>query len=160
MVNMAGKIKIIAVCGAGSTDTQGANRAFEVGRSIASHGCALVCGGLGGVMEASCKGAKEAGGLTIGILPGSDPRDANDYVDIPIVTGMGHARNVIIVQTADAVIALPGGAGTRSEIALAMKAGAPVVALDAWEEIREIEHASSPSEAVNLAVKLSQDRGR
>ena len=152
--------KIIAVCGSSVVDGDGEKRAYEVGRSIAQAGCILVCGGLEGVMEASCRGAKEEGGLTIGILPGSRREDANPHVDIAVVTGIGQARNLVIVQTAHAVIALPGGAGTMSEIALALKTGTPVVALDAWDEISGIDHASSPAEAVNAAIKLAaRDRG-
>ncbi len=146
--------KIIAVCGSSVVDGEGENRARQVGRLIARQGFALVCGGLGGVMEASCSGAKEEGGITIGILPGSHREDANPFVDVPIVTGIGHARNSIIVQTANAVIALPGGAGTMSEISLALKVGTPVVALDAWKEISGIKHASSPAEAVDIATKV------
>ncbi len=148
-------MKIIGVCGGGTVDLEGRERAGEVGRLIAMSGCSLVCGGLGGAMKASCEGAKKAGGLTIGILPGKSRNDANSFIDVPVVTGMGHARNVIIVQTANAVIALPGEAGTHSEIALALKVGTPVVALDAWHEIKEIEHASSAEEAVKLAVELA-----
>jgi len=152
--------KIIAVCGSSSVDDRGAELAREVGRLIARKGCSLVCGGLGGVMEACCRGAREEGGMTIGILPGTSREDANPYVDVPIVTGLGHARNLIIVQTAHAVIALPGGPGTLSEIALALKVGAPVVALDDWEEISDIEHASSPAEAVNAAIQLASKNRR
>ena len=147
---------IIAVCGSSTVDREAYDRAFEVGLHIALNGCMLVCGGLGGVMEASCSGAKKENGLTIGILPTKNGRDANRYVDIPIVTGMGHARNVIIVQTADSVIALPGGAGTHSEIALSLKTSTPVVALDAWEHLSGLEFASSPEEAVSKAVKSAE----
>jgi len=152
--------KIIAVCGSSSVDDRGAELAREVGRLIARKGCSLVCGGLSGVMEACCRGAREEGGMTIGILPGTSREDANPYVDVPIVTGLGHARNLIIVQTAHAVIALPGGPGTLSEIALALKVGTPVVALEDWDEISDIEHASTPAEAVNSAIQLaSKNRG-
>jgi uncharacterized protein (TIGR00725 family) len=123
---------IIAVCGAGHCDAALAAQAEAVGRGIALAGAALVCGGLGGVMAAACRGARLAGGLTIGILPGGDPRAANPDVLIPIATGMGHARNVIIVQTADVVIAIGGEYGTLSEIALARKVGRAVIGLGTW----------------------------
>ena len=92
-----------------------------------------MCGGRGGVMEAACRGARAVGGSTVGVLPGADRRDANDYVDIAIATGLGEARNAIIVRTADAVIAISGGFGTLSEIGLALKMGRPVVGLGTWE---------------------------
>ena len=159
MAHKISSTKIIAVCGSSDVDRSGSERAREVGRLLARKGCSLICGGLGGVMEASCRGAKEEGGMTIGILPGNRREDANPYVDVPIVTGMGHARNLIIVQSAHAVIALPGGPGTLSEIALALKAGTPVVALDAWDEINGIHHSSSPHEAVETVIKLA-DKNR
>jgi hypothetical protein len=121
----------------------------------------LVCGGLGGVMEAACKGAKAAGGLTVGILPGSSRQDANPYVDIPIVTDMGEARNVLVVQSAQAVIAVSGEYGTLSEIAHALKLGIPVVGLQTWEltkdgvEDQAIVRAETPHEAVERAVVLA-----
>jgi uncharacterized protein (TIGR00725 family) len=124
---------IIAVCGAGSCDAVLAAQAEAVGREIALAGAALVCGGLGGVMAAACRGARAAGGLTIGILPGADARAANSDVLIPIATGMGQARNVIIVQTAGVVIAVGGEYGTLSEIALARKLGRAVISLGSWD---------------------------
>jgi uncharacterized protein (TIGR00725 family) len=106
--------------------------ALEVGQEIAKNGFSLVCGGLGGVMEAACRGAKEAGGLTIGILPTSDKRAANPYVDIVIPTGLGHARNVLVVHASDALVAVDGEAGTLSEIAIALKLGRPIVGINTW----------------------------
>ncbi len=137
--------------------------AEELGRSIASRGAVLITGGRGGVMEAVCKGAKEKGGLTIGILPESE-KDANPYVDVSIVTGMGDARNVINVKSADVVIALHGGAGTLSEIALALKAGKRVIAVKSSGGVAEkiakvvidgiiVEYADSVEEAVKVAFK-------
>ncbi|HET9224477.1 MAG TPA: TIGR00725 family protein [Roseiflexaceae bacterium] len=123
---------IIAVCGAGRCDAALAAQAEAVGRGIALSGATLVCGGLGGVMQAACHGARLAGGITVGILPGADPRTANPDVLIPITTGMGHARNLIIVQTADVVIAIGGEYGTLSEIALARKVGRAVIGLGTW----------------------------
>jgi hypothetical protein len=149
---------IIAVCGAGQCDTRLATAAEAVGRGIALAGAVLVCGGLGGVMAAACRGARAAGGLTIGILPGADTRAANPDVLIPIATGMGEARNVIIVRTADVVIAIGGEYGTLSEIALARKAGRAVVGLHTWalgqDEAGQprIVVADTPEEAVAAAL--------
>ncbi len=145
------------MCGAGMAAV-----AEEVGREIARRGAALVCGGLGGVMEAACRGAKSAGGLTIGILPGGDRRAANRHVDVPIVTGLGEARNVLVVRTAQAVVAVDGEYGTLSEIAFALKLGIPVVGLDTWQlarggrEVRDIVVAHSPAEAVEKAIALAR----
>lgn len=149
-------MKLIGVIGGGDVSAPEGRIAFAVGKEIARSGFGLVCGGLGGVMEWACKGAKEGGGLTVGILPSGRKSDANPYVDIAVVTAMGHARNVIIVQTAQAVIALPGGAGTLSEIALAMKVGTPIVALGNWDFIEGIERAKTPEEAVKKAVRLAR----
>jgi uncharacterized protein (TIGR00725 family) len=104
-----------------------------VGRELAARGAVLVCGGLGGVMEAACRGAKDAGGRTVGILPGTDRAAANPFVDAAIPTGLGEARNALVVRAADALIAVGGGYGTLSEIALALKAGKRVVGLDSWD---------------------------
>ncbi len=124
---------IIAVIGGSSpTNPEHVRLAEEVGRELAKRGVSLVCGGLSGIMEAACKGAKSAGGTTIGILPGRSSRDANSYVDIPIVTTMGFSRNVIVVHTGDAVIAIGGAFGTLSEIGHALGDGIPVVALNTW----------------------------
>ena len=136
--------------------------AKSVGEGIAKGGATVVCGGLGGIMEAVCKGAKNAGGTTIGILPGYTKFDANHYVDIPIITGMGIARNVIVVRTADVVIALEGSAGTLSEIALALNVGKPVVSVKTWEILKlenlheELLHfVNTGEEAVETALKLA-----
>ena len=124
---------IIAVIGGSSpTNPEHVRLAEEVGRELANRSVGLVCGGLSGIMEAACRGAKSAGGTTIGILPGRSSRDANSYVDIPIVTTMGFSRNVIVVHTGDAVIAVGGAFGTLSEIAHALGDGIPVVALNSW----------------------------
>lgn len=107
--------------------------ARDVGGEIAKNGFSVVCGGLGGVMEAACRGAKEAGGITIGILPTSEKGDANPYVDLVIPTGLGHARNVLVVHASDALVAVDGEAGTLSEIAIALKVGKPIVGIRTWE---------------------------
>jgi uncharacterized protein (TIGR00725 family) len=104
-----------------------------VGRLVAARGAVVVCGGLGGAMESACRGAKQAGGLTVGLLPGSDRSEANAYVDVALPTGLGEARNALIVRAADALVAIGGAWGTLSEIALALRAGKPVIGLDTWE---------------------------
>lgn len=126
--------------------------AEAVGRGIAASGAVLVCGGLGGVMEAAGRGAKAAGGLTIGILPGYDPAAANPYMDIPVCTGMGHARNAIIAATANALIALEGAYGTLSEMALGLKMGRPVISLGRRENPPGALSASDADEAVRMAL--------
>jgi len=128
--------------------------AEETGRLIARNGCILVTGGLGGVMEAASRGARMAEGITVGILPGFSKDDANEYVQIPVVTGMSHARNVIVVRSADAVIAIAGEYGTLSEIAIALKLGRPVVGIGTWENIEGVIRAGSPAEAVRKVMEL------
>ncbi|MBN1255140.1 MAG: TIGR00725 family protein [Deltaproteobacteria bacterium] len=128
--------------------------AREVGGEIAKKGFALVCGGLTGVMEAACRGAKEAGGITIGILPTSDKRAANPYVDVVIPTGLGHARNVLVVLAADAVVAVDGETGTLSEIAIALKVGKPIVGIRTWELEGRVPLAKGGKEAVALLVGM------
>ncbi len=109
--------------------------AYAVGREIARKGAVLICGGLGGVMEAACKGAKEGGGFTVGVLPGENPAGANPYVDLPLLTGMGEARNLIIVNTAQALVACGGAEGTLSEIAFTLKRGKILVGIDTWKVV-------------------------
>ncbi|MDI6639515.1 MAG: TIGR00725 family protein [Methanocellales archaeon] len=128
--------------------------AEEVGRRIAENGAILICGGLGGVMESAARGAKKAGGTTIGILPGFDRYEANKYIDIAIVTGMSHARNVIVVRSSDALIAVAGSYGTLSEIALGLKMKKPVIVVKGcpWE-IKGIIVAEDAEDAVKLAIE-------
>ncbi len=151
----------LAVIGSASCDAEVSALARHIGREIARRGAVLVCGGRGGVMEAACAGAKEGGGLTVGILPGRDRHEANRYVDVPIATGLGEARNAIVVGTSDAVVALSGGYGTLSEIGLALKMGRPVVGLGTWELRHEgqalvgVVQARTPAEAVALAMNLA-----
>ena len=151
----------VAVVGDGQCSGEVAALAEAVGRELAQRGAVLVCGGLGGVMEAACRGAKAAGGLTVGILPGTARGEANRYVDIPIVTGLGEARNVLVVQSAQAVIAVHGEYGTLSEIAHALKLGIPVVGLHTWELAKEgqprqaIVRAHTPQEAVEKTIALA-----
>jgi uncharacterized protein (TIGR00725 family) len=147
--------KAIAVIGASDATEDVRNAAREVGIAIARAGAVLICGGLGGVMEAAADGARTAGGHTIGILPSYDRASANPHIEFAIATGMNHARNTIVVASADAVIALPGEAGTLSEIGLALKIGRPVVALGAWGHIAGVRKSENPQAAVTLACKLA-----
>ena len=124
---------LVAVIGEQDASPRSMELAYAVGAELARRGAVVLTGGLGGVMEAASRGCREAGGLTVGILPGGDPAGANPFVDIPIVTDMGHARNVILVRSADGVVAVGGGYGTLSEIAIALKLGKPVVGLFTWE---------------------------
>jgi hypothetical protein len=161
---MTGKKKFIAVIGGSQCSSQEVKLAEEVGRELARQGAAVICGGLDGVMEAVCKGAGLEGGVTIGILPGGSRHAANPYVQIPIVTNMGEARNVVIVKSAEAVIAIGGGYGTLSEIGHALRNGVPVVGLNTWSLSREGEtddsiiSAQNPIEAVNMALSLIKNR--
>ncbi len=149
----------IAVIGSGGAKGEVYEMAERVGEEIAKAGCTLVCGGLGGVMEASARGAKRFKGVTVGILPGFDGSEANEYIDIKVVTAASHARNAMIVRTADALIAVGGRYGTLSEIALALKIGKPVVVLEPAEEIpglldiQELLVVKGPEEAVKLAME-------
>ncbi len=126
------RVMLIAVIGGGRCSAEEARLAEEIGKELARQGAILICGGLGGVMEAACKGARSQGGITISILPGDNQHLANPYVQIPIVTGMGYARNVIVTKSAQAVIAIDGEYGTLSEIAYALQSGIPVVGLNTW----------------------------
>lgn len=142
---------IVGVIGSSLASGKPYDEAVEVGRLAAKRGALVLTGGLGGVMEAACKGAKECGGQTIGILPGFDDRDANRYVDIPIITGLNHARNIVIVRTSDVLIAVGGEYGTLSEIAFALKLGKPVISLGSWDVGEAIRKAQSPEEAIAMA---------
>ena len=145
--------QIIAVIGGRRTEKALLKEAEEVGRLIAVNGSVLVCGGLGGVMEAASRGAKAEGGLTVGILPQNDPKEANQYIDIPIVTGLGIGRNVVIARTADALIAVGGEYGTLSEIAFALQMGKPVIGIRTWD-IKGIIPAETAGEAIAKAFEL------
>ncbi len=142
---------VIGVIGAGQCESTIYRLAQEVGREIARRGAILVCGGLGGVMEAAARGASGEDGLTLGILPGPSTRDANRYIVVPVATDMGQARNVIIVHTADALIAVSGGAGTLSEIGHALKVGKPVVGLHTIPNLEGVLYVKSAQEAVERA---------
>jgi uncharacterized protein (TIGR00725 family) len=141
----------VSVVGPGEAGPEVVVAAEAVGRELAARGAVVVCGGLGGAMEAACRGAKDAGGTTVGLLPGLDRRDANPYVDVAVLTGLGEARNALVVRTADALVAVGGGYGTLAEIGLALRTGKRVVGLWTWE-IDGIEAVSSPEEAVEAVL--------
>ncbi len=143
---------VIAVIGGREADSKLLTQAQEVGRLIAEAGFTLACGGMGGVMEAACKGAIEAGGQTIGILPGDNTSSANPYVSIPIATGFGIGRNIILVRTADALIAIGGAYGTLSEIAHALQLNKPVIAIGSWD-IDGVETAQDAGDAVDIVQR-------
>ena len=156
---------IIAVIGESHARPHIAKLAEEVGRELARQNIDLVCGGMGGVMEAACRGAKAEGGTTIAILAGSDPLQSNDYIDIPILTGLGYARNVIVVKTGMAVIAIGGAYGTLSEIGHALAEDIPVIGLQTWALTRSAEPpdtsitiASNPTDAVQKAIRAANHR--
>ena len=150
--------KLIAVIGGNEPSPEEARLAEEVGRELARRGAILICGGLSGVMEAACRGAATEGGLTIGILPGSNPDDANPYVRIPIVSGVGYARNIAVVKSARAVIAVGGSYGTLTEIAYALQSDIPVIGLNTWSLSRNSQTddsiivAKDPIKAVDIAL--------
>ncbi|MBI2909728.1 MAG: TIGR00725 family protein [Chloroflexi bacterium] len=151
----------IAVIGGERCDANACRLAEAVGRELAKRGATLVCGGGGGVMEAACRGARSAGGVTIGILPGNKRAAANEYVTIPIVTGLGFARNSIVVKSAQAIIAVDGAYGTLSEIAYALISGIPIVGLGTWEVSIDgkkddcIIRVDDPVDAVETALALA-----
>ncbi len=152
---------MVAVIGGYPCSPAEANLAEIAGRELARRGAILICGGEGGVMESACKGARSAGGLTIGILPTDNRQSANSFVDVPIVTGLGVARNLIVVRSAQAVIAVGGGYGTLSEISFALKFQIPVIGLNTWDFSRQhqpdntIIRMADAAEAADLAVELA-----
>ena len=143
--------KIIGVIGSSAINKKTYETAFRVGELLADAHAVLICGGLGGVMEAACKGAKSKGGVTIGILPGLDTADANQWVDYPIATGLGHGRNLIIINTARSLIAVSGGYGTLSEVGLALASGKKVYGLGTWD-IKGVVACETPEIAVSNAL--------
>lgn len=156
---------IVAVVGSGKESAELLAMAEQVGRDLARRGIKLVCGGGGGVMEAACRGAKSAAGLTIGILSSGDRRSANAWVDVPVPTGLSQGRNVLVVKTGDSVIAIGGRYGTLSEIGHALKAGIPVVGLNTWQISRDeqadqaIIVATDAADAVDKAVEAARAAG-
>ncbi len=145
----------VALVGPGEASPDQLDAAEAIGRRLAEQQAVLVCGGLGGVMAAACRGAAAAGGLTVGILPGARREAANRWVKVAIATGMGELRNGLVVRAADVVIAVGGAHGTLSEIALALKTGVPVVGLESWK-IEGMKAAASPADAVAVALSLAR----
>jgi uncharacterized protein (TIGR00725 family) len=141
----------VSVVGSGEAFGELYEKAREVGRLVAGRGGTVVCGGRSGVMEAAARGAAEAGGVAIGILPDVDRKEANEYLSYSVATGTGHARNLAVVCSGDVVVAVGGEYGTLSEIGLALKVGRPVVALMSWDLGEHVAVASSPEEAVEAA---------
>ena len=151
MSELRKKIRV-GIIGGSQPDKRSLEAAFKVGQLIGEAGAILVCGGLGGVMEAACAGAKKAGGVTIGILPGIKPAEANSSVDLPIATGMGYSRNSLVAMNADVLIAIDGEFGTLTEIAYGNIYGKRVIGLSTWD-IKGVVTAKSPEEAVRLALQ-------
>jgi uncharacterized protein (TIGR00725 family) len=149
----------VSVIGGGSVDAETAAVAATLGEQLAERGHTVVCGGLGGVMEAVCRGAREADGETIGVLPTDRRGDANPHVTVPIATGMGHARNALVVLNGDAAVAVNGGPGTLSEIGLALAQGRPVAGLGT-HDVDGVEPAASPTEAVEYVERAGGDGAR
>jgi uncharacterized protein (TIGR00725 family) len=148
----------VSVVGSGEASGELYEKAREVGRLVAGRGGTVVCGGRSGVMEAAARGATEAGGIAIGILPDEDRKEANEYLTYSVATGTGHARNLAVVCSGDVVVAVGGEYGTLSEIGLALKVGRPVVALMSWDLREHVAVASSPEEAVEAAfASLRED---
>ncbi len=144
---------MIAVCGGGEVDPEVAALAEAVGRELAAVGATVVTGGLGGVMEWASKGAREAGGRTVGIVPGTETGTANRFIDVPIASGMSHGRNAVIVHTADGIIALPGAFGTLSEVAMALTMGKPVVTIGGWRPDEAVKEAPDAQAAVAMIME-------
>lgn len=152
---MADRLRI-GVIGASACSGKIARMAYDVGRMIAESGAILICGGMGGVMESACRGAIEAGGMTVGILPGSSAKDGNGNLTVPVVTGLGYARNAIVVQSSQVLIAIGGKYGTLSELAFAAQFGIPVVGISTWKIRTPMKHVKTPEEAVRLALKMAK----
>ena len=160
---MADRLQV-AVVGGGHAEEVDCDAAARVGRALGEAGALVVTGGLGGVMAAACRGARDGGGTSLGILPGADKSAANEFVDVAVATGLGEGRNVLVVRNADAVVAVGGEFGTLSEIALALQAGVPVVGLGTFElakqgrEVPGVIRAGTPEEAADVALREAARR--
>lgn len=143
----------IGVIGAGDCSTETYNMAVELGYIISQSGWILICGGLGGVMKGAAKGCYKGGGLSVGILPGEEKDAANPFITLPIPTGMGEGRNLLIVRASDVVVSIAGGYGTLSEIGLALKMGKLVVGLKTWPNIDGIDYVETPQEAIDMIAR-------
>jgi hypothetical protein len=146
----------IGVIGGSNCTAKQAEAAHRVGELVAQRGGILVCGGMGGVMEAACRGAAGSGGITVGILPGNSAREGNRYLTVPVITGMGYARNALVVMTSQALIAIGGKYGTLSELAYAAQFGVPVFGLSTWKVRMPVRHVRTPAEAVRLAFEAAK----
>jgi uncharacterized protein (TIGR00725 family) len=148
----AGNAPYVAVVGAGDATPAELAAAEEIGAGLAAAGSVVVTGGLGGVMEAACRGARSKRGLTVGVLPGTDREAANGWVEVALATGLGELRNGLVVRAVDVVVAVGGGAGTLSEIGFGLKLGKPVVGLGTWD-VQGVEPAAGPADAVERALR-------
>ena len=143
----------IGVIGAGECSPEIYHQANELGHLIGKNDWVLFCGGLGGVMEGAAKGCYQSGGITVGILPGKEKDSANPFITLPIATGLGEGRNLLVVRASDVVVAIGGGYGTLSEIGLALKIGKPVIGLKTWPGIDGIDYVETPEQAIAIVVK-------
>ena len=149
----------IGVIGAGECSPEIYHQANEMGHIIGKNGWILFCGGLGGVMEAAAKGCYQSGGMTVGILPGKKKDSANPLIRLPIATGLGEGRNILVVRASDVLVAIAGGYGTLSEIGLALKIGKPVIGLKTWPGIEGVDYVETPEQAIDMVVKYVSDFG-
>ena len=148
----------IGVIGAGECSSEIYHQAKEVGHLIGENDWTLFCGGLGGVMEAAAKGCYQSGGITVGILPGKEKDSANPFITLPIATGLGEGRNLLVVRASDVVVAIGGAYGTLSEIGLALKIGKPVIGLKTWPGIDGVDYVETPEQAIAQVVKYLSRR--
>ena len=150
--------KYVGVIGAGECSDKIYQIARNVGLEIGKKGWIVVCGGLGGVMEAAARGCIDAGGMTVGILPGLEKESANPYIKIPIPTGLGEGRNLLVVRASDVLVSIAGEYGTLSEIALALKIKKPVIGLETWENIKGVRYVANPREAIEVVERFLSQR--
>jgi len=145
----------IGVIGAGECSPEIYHQANELGHLIGKNDWVLFCGGLGGVMEGAAKGCYQSGGITVGILPGKEKDSANPFITLPIATGLGEGRNLLVVRASDVVVAIAGGYGTLSEIGFALKIGKPVVGLNTWPGIDGVDYVETPEQAIAIVIKYT-----
>ena len=148
----------IGVIGAGECSQEIYDQASELGYLIGKNDWVFFCGGLGGVMEGAAKGCYQSGGITVGILPGKEKDSANPFITLPIATGLGEGRNLLVVRASDVVVAIAGGYGTLSEIGFALKIGKPVIGLKTWPGIDGIDYVETPEQVINRVVKYLSKR--
>lgn len=156
---MLARKRRIGVIGSSRPSPEGTRLAEAVGHLVGRAGAILICGGLGGIMEAAARGAAAAGALTVGLLPGAQTGDANPHIALPLPTGLSYARNILVVRASQALIAIEGGYGTLSEIAFALQLGVPVIGLHTVHQDPKIRRAGSPEEAVSLALAAAGEAG-